>query len=258
MTPERLLELYDEFCDAPGAVERLRRFILDLAVIGKLIDRHEYFAPSSNGRLDCDQTSQSMPSHWRLASMGEICTRIHYGYTASADKSIDSVRMVRITDIQGGRVEWKNVPGCSISESDLPKYALQNGDILIARTGGTIGKSFLVKDVELKAVFASYLIRLQPGDLVDPSFLRMYCDSGLYWRQLYEGSKGTGQPNVNGQTLSKLVVPLPPLGEQALIVTKVDELMGLCEELEAALVQKQTLKVKLLESALSAALNQGE
>lgn len=250
LRPMFVIDYFEHSTTSSDQISSLKSLIIDVALMGLLTQNTVSKSPHPTaGNVN------RMPLHWRMVKMGDICHRIHYGYTASADKSVDSVRMVRITDIQDGRVLWDQVPGCTIRESDLPKYALQNGDILIARTGGTIGKSFLVKDVELKAIFASYLIRLQPSDLVDPSFLRMYCDSGLYWRQLYEGSKGTGQPNVNGQTLSHLKVPLPPLNEQKGVVKKVHELMGLCGDLEFALDDKRVLKGQLLESALSAALN---
>ena len=67
--------------------------------------------------------------------------------------------MVRISDIQDGKVLWDTVPYCEISEDEIPTYLLGINDILFARTGGTVGKSYLVKEVPEEAIYAGYLIR---------------------------------------------------------------------------------------------------
>lgn len=69
--------------------------------------------------------------------------------------------MVRITDIHDNIVDWDNVPFCDISEKDIATYLLRTNDILFARTGGTVGKSYLVKTVLEEAIYAGYLIRTQ-------------------------------------------------------------------------------------------------
>jgi type I restriction enzyme S subunit len=107
-----------------------------------------------------------------------------------------------------------------------------------------------VKDVPVKAVFASYLIRVQAfPDLIFDRYLKLFCE------QLEDGSRGAGQPNVNGRTLGNLVVPLPPLPEQHRIVSKVDELMALCDELEARIITAATIRRQFLEATLQGAFN---
>ena len=135
--------------------------------------------------------------------------------------------MLRITDIQNNRVDWPSVPGCQIESDEAEKYLLSANDILIARTGGTIGKSFIVPDAPVKSVFASYLIRVTPPQSMAARYLKTSLESPLYWSQLRQMSAGTGQPNVNGQALGRLEIPLPPLAEQKRIVAKVDELLYL-------------------------------
>jgi type I restriction enzyme S subunit len=130
-------------------------------------------------------------------------------------------------------VNWETVPGVQGQPEDFADHYLMPGDLLIARTGGTIGKSFLVPSVQGEAVFASYLIRITPIAGLEPSYLKVFASSGHYWDQLREKSMGTGQPNVNGTALSLLSLPLPPLAEQSRIVTRVEALMRLCDALEA-------------------------
>lgn len=127
----------------------------------------------------------------------------------------------------------------------------RHADLLIARTGGTIGKSYLVSDVSVEAVFASYLIRVIPNDAILPLYLKVFADSPLYWSQLRAASAGTGQPNVNGKALAGLVLPLPPLAEQQRIVAKVDELLALCDELEAQQARRNAVRIDFAAASLA-------
>ena len=137
--------------------------------------------------------------------------KIQYGYTASASDS-GSARLLRITDIQDGQVEWNSTPYCSPTASEIKKFELKTDDILIARTGGTIGKSFLVQNTPSEpSVFASYLIRISPEtQLISPNFLKFFLESPYYWTQLKDNSRGTGQPNVNAKALGNLRLPFLP------------------------------------------------
>ena len=156
-----------------------------------------------------------------------------------------------ITDIQDNSVDWFSVPGCEIGEKALLQFKLEKGDILVARTGGTIGKSFLVQDVPVAVVFASYLIRVQGSHEIYDRYLKLFLESPIYWIQLHDGSRGAGQPNVNGQTLGKMLVPLPPFAEQHRIVAKVDELMTLCDRLEAARVEREATRDRMATASLA-------
>ncbi|HAP9502943.1 TPA: restriction endonuclease subunit S, partial [Enterococcus faecium] len=91
-----------------------------------------------------------------------------------------------------------------------------------ARTGGTMGKSFLVKEISEESVFASYLIRIRLVEKLLSEYVDCFLDSPLYWKLLEKISYGTGQPNVNGTNLSKLLIPLPPLEEQQRMTTKIE------------------------------------
>lgn len=195
-----------------------------------------------------------IPTNWVWCRLGEICQRIHYGFNASAKPEKRDVRLLRITDIQNNKVDWDSVPGCDYSDSDLENYLLKTNDIVIARTGGTIGKTFLVKEIPVKSLFASYLIRAIPNNNMCVEFLKYFMESPPYWKQLYDAAWGAGQPNVNGTSLSNLFVPFPPLSEQARIVKKLDELMHLCDELGAGIKQSQEQNQMLLQQVLREAL----
>ena len=158
-----------------------------------------------------------IPESWAWVRWGSIAESIQYGYNAPA-KQEGRIRMVRISDIHENTVAWSSVPFCDIDDSDIPTYLLQPNDILFARTGGTVGKSFLVSDVPCESIYAGYLIRTRYSSLLCPQYLKYFMESPLYWQQLKSGTTATAQPNCNGQTLAKMLLPLPPVNEQLRIV----------------------------------------
>ena len=146
---------------------------------------------------------------------------------------------MRITDIQDNKVNWDTVPYTDFDDKKATAYILQNNDILFARTGATVGKSYLVQDLSVLSIYASYLIRIQVSKEILSQYIKYYFESGYYWEQISASSLGIGQPNVNGTLLGGLNLPLPPLAEQQRIVTEVEKWFALIDELEA---NKEDLK----------------
>lgn len=114
--------------------------------------------------------------------------------------------------------------------------------MVFARTGATVGKSFLIKGKIPEAVFASYLIRVILSSQIRREYVYYFFQSPKYWLQIYEEQIGIGQPNVNSRKLSKLSIPLPPFPEQSRIVVKVEELFS---RLDAGVDSLKSIKVQL-------------
>ena len=178
-----------------------------------------------------DEVPLDIPESWKWVRWGDLSFSIQYGYNAPA-KSSGRIKMVRISDIQNGKVIWETVPFCDINEAEIQTYLLATNDILFARTGGTVGKSYIVKEITEDAIYAGYLIRTRYSDTLCPEYLYYFMQTQLYWTQLRNGTIATAQPNCNGQTLSKMILPLPPLAEQKRIVAKLEEILPLCERLK--------------------------
>ena len=121
---------------------------------------------------------------------------------------------------------WETVPYCDIKEGEIDAYLLKPNDILFARTGGTVGKSYLVQEVPEEAIYAGYLIRTKYSNQLCPQYLKYFMESELYWSQLREGTIVTAQPNCNGKTLGNMLVPIPPSHEQIRIVEKLNAVMA--------------------------------
>ena len=166
-----------------------------------------------------DEIPFEIPESWEWCRLSSLSSNIQYGYTASA-QNFGNAKLLRITDIKDNIVDWNSVPYCDISNENLIKYKLNIRDIVIARTGGTIGKTYIVRDLDVLSVFASYLIRIVPIIGVNEEYLKIFMESPEYWRQLKEKSMGTGQPNINGKALGNLLIPLPPAIESIRIYHK--------------------------------------
>ena len=184
----------------------------------------------ATGAVRCidDEIPCDIPQGWEWERWGNVSFSIQYGYNAPAIENGD-VRMVRISDIQDNKVLWQGVPFCNIAAQEIPNYILEPNDILFARTGGTVGKSFLVESVPVKAIYAGYLIRTRYSNELSPLYLKSFMESSLYWEQLRAGTIATAQPNCNGKTLGKMLLPIPPKDEQKRIVSKLTELTSLIE-----------------------------
>ena len=242
--------------------DKLKKSILQYAIQGKLVPQDENDEPASKllKRIRVEKKAQlgkkyvdsyiykgddncyyehidgkakdeaievpfDLPNNWAWVRWGDLSYSIQYGYNAPA-KERGRIKMVRISDIHDNTVDWTNVPFCDIDEKDINTYLLKTNDILFARTGGTVGKSYLVTDVPEDAIYAGYLIRTRYSSELTAQYLKYFMESSLYWEQLREGTIATAQPNCNGQTLSKMLLPIPPLAEQKRIVDKINEIFA--------------------------------
>ncbi len=164
-----------------------------------------------------------VPSSWNWIKTRGILKNIQYGFNGSGLPE-GKVKMLRITDIQNNSVNWETLPYCSINEDAVSDYQISTNDIFIARTGGTIGKSFQLKEDKPNTVFAGYLIRFQFIDEKLSNYVSMFLNSPLYWNQVADKQAGTGQPNINGVSLGNLLIPIPPINEQVRIESKINKI----------------------------------
>ena len=187
---------------------------------------NSYYEKFADGKVVCidDEIPFEIPESWQWERWGNLSHSIQYGYNAPAEESGD-IRMVRISDIQDGEVLWVKVPFCHINKSDIDTYLLQKGDILFARTGGTVGKSFLVGDVPYPSIYAGYLIRTRYSNMLSSHYMKYFMECRLYWEQLRNGTIATAQPNCNGKTLAKMILPIPPYNEQIRITDKLSQVL---------------------------------
>jgi type I restriction enzyme, S subunit len=220
MNAERSLALYERVAEAPNAITRLRRFILDLAVRGKL--------------TDCEfETGRSVPLG-KLAEfiMGQAPPGNSYN---DGGQGTIFVKVGEFGERFPIHAAWTTEP---------LKFA-KRGDVLICVVGATIGKLNLGIDCAIGRSVAA----IRPQSKIDQVFL--YYSLMPFTLRLREDSRGTAQGVISRSDLAAITIWCPPLAEQHRIVAKVDELMALCDRLEAARKDREAKRDRLSAASLA-------
>ena len=212
-----------------------------------------HYEKFSDGTVKCieDEIPFELPEGWEWTRLGCITDVIQYGLSNSAESTGD-YRLLRITDIQNGCVNWDTVPFTSTDEPE--KYLLHKDDIVFARTGATVGKSFLITDLPYSSVYASYLIRIRLIKGISTNYIYQFFNSYCYWEQVTDKAVGVGQPNCNGTALRELFIPLPSQAEQNRIIPVAYNLLRIADivtsEQKSLSELIQTTKSKILDLAI--------
>ena len=131
-------------------------------------------------------------------------------------------RYIRITDIdENGEL----LPGLGMTAANVePQYFLRDGDLLFARSGNTVGKSYLHESerVPYPCFYAGYMIRFRFSEKVLPKYVFAFTQTPYYHEWVSAIQRSAGQPNINAQEYRSLEIPLPPLPEQRKIVAELD------------------------------------
>jgi type I restriction enzyme S subunit len=191
-------------------------------------------------------TEENLPPHWKRASLGEHCERPEYGFTGRAVDEQLGPRLLRITDIQDGLVDWNKVPFVDLEMEKVERYRLNPGDLVLARIGASTGKAFLVCECP-DAIFASYLIRIRTKHNLLPEFLNFYFNSFSYWQQISQQKGGRLKGGVTLPIIQKLRIPLPPFPEQRAIAQALRAVQEAKEARQHELALERERKAALME-----------
>ena len=153
---------------------------------------------------------------WEQRKLGDVAEHFEYGLNAAATEFDGVNKYLRITDIDDDTHEFRfddlttpqaNLETCS-------NYLLEKGDLLFARTGASVGKTYLYRPFDGKVYFAGFLIRARIGNEADSEFVFQSTLTERYRRYISITSQRSGQPGVNAQEYAELEIPLPSLPEQ--------------------------------------------
>ena len=192
-----------------------------------------------------------LPKGWREVKLGDLCSDIAYGYTATASNEPIGPKFLRITDIVSDSINWESVPYCEIEDSKKHRYTLETGDIVIARTGATTGYNQVVRSNE-HSVFASYLIRYKlRQDIAYPFFIGCVLKS-TYWKRFVERIKArSAQPGANAKDFASFKILLPTFPEQKAIASLLEKWDTAIEKIEALIEAKEKRFKWLLKTLIS-------
>lgn len=276
MNEDRLLEYYERIADAPDAIARLRRFILDLAVRGKLVPQDpsdepalellkriaaekarlvkmrelgkEKLLPAVDKDADFD-----IPPTWCWTRLGIVTSYIQRGkspkYAASDGALVVSQRCIQWRGLD--LTVAKQVTLGSLTDYEEIRF-LRDGDLLWNSTGtGTIGRIIRLVYPPKNLVCDSHVTVVRCLE-IDPEYIRTWLRSDHVYALIEDRAAGsTNQVELTAQMAINQVVPLPPLAEQHRIVAKVDELMALCDRLEAARTAREATRDRLAAASLA-------
>ena len=279
MNADRLLAHYERIADAPDAIARLRRFILDLAVRGKLVPQDANDEPASEllkritkekarlvkareirrpkelSPLDDRELAYAVPTGWTVAPLDALSPRslCDGDWIETKDQSEDGgVRLIQLADVGVG--EFLNKSARYITEATevrLNCTRLAVGDVLIARLPNPIGRACIFPNIGQPAITAVDVAILRPDSNVSAEFLVLAMNAPPISAQIEAYGKGATRFRVSTGHLKTVQIPLPPLAEQHRIVAKVDELMGLCDRLEAARAGREETRDRLAAASLA-------
>lgn len=158
---------------------------------------------------------------WDIKKLGTICIdNPLYGSGASGITFDNKIRYVRITDItENGTLSNNNIVSPSIIEE---KYLLKDGDLLFARSGATVGKTYLHNNDNKKYIFAGYLIRFRLNkDICNPKFVEAITKTYYYFEWIKNQQTAVAQPNINAKQYSSFNLFIPPIEHQNEFAKKV-------------------------------------
>jgi type I restriction enzyme S subunit len=192
-----------EILDKADAIRRQRRETL--SQVSALIDSRflEVFGdPVGN------------PRKWRPGTFDDQVTLLQYGprFFNEAYVEVDGIRIVRITDLDfQGRLDYSAMPLMDVSDEDRQKFVLKPGDLLLARSGATVGKTALIDDRAPECIAGAYFIRMRFKDDVRPLYVQMVLRSKLVQQMIASRSQQSAQQNFNGPAIRALPLPVPPI-----------------------------------------------
>ena len=192
-----------------------------------------------------------IPEEWYVGRLGDLClNKGDYGLNAPAsDYSAELPTYLRITDInEDGSLSHNDMK--SVDDPSAGDYCLKDGDIVFARTGATVGKTYLYKRTDGHLVYAGYLIKFAPDPKkLIPYYLKANTETGHYWNWVSVTSQRSGQPGINAAEYCSLRIVVPPIDEQTRIC-QVLQLWDMAIEKQTALIEKLRLRKRALMQQL--------
>jgi type I restriction enzyme S subunit len=269
---QRIGDNFDILYSAPENIGKLRQAILQLAVMGKLVPQNANDEPAAvllerikkekerlvkEGKIKKskplpeitpDEIPYNLPENWEWVRLGDIIEFFNGYAFKSNEYQLSGVGIIRIGDIQKGEIVTDNLKFVDMSYlvSIDKNLQVNPNELLIAMSGATTGKLGFNKTTQ------TFLLNQRVGKLIfyllDSNFSYFYLTTKIQENLIK--SVGSAIPNLSTEQIKNLEFPLPPLAEQKRIVTKVDKLMKLCDELETKLTQTQTEREKIITAAV--------
>jgi type I restriction enzyme S subunit len=194
-----------------------------------------------------------VPEDWEVEVLTNLLSeRPKYGINAPAVPLTGNLPVyIRITDISDdGYFKPSEKVGVNSLFSD--QYQLNNGDLVVARTGASVGKSYFYKESDGALIYAGFLIKLSPEkSKLCPSFFSQFLKTHRYWSWVTVNSMRSGQPGINGNEYGSLPIILPAIEEQTAIATILSDMDAEIQGLEKRLNKTRDIKQGMMQELLT-------
>lgn len=194
-----------------------------------------------------------IPKDWEVEPLKSLLKEPpKYGINAAAVPLTGNLPVyIRITDIsEDGYYSPEKVVGVNSPFSS--SYILNEGDIVLARTGASVGKSYLYRKEDGTLIYAGFLIKVSPDKrLLNSKYLHQYLKTEQYWAWVIVNSMRSGQPGINGNEYGRLLIPLPSIEEQTAIATALSDVDNLIQSLEKLIAKKEAIKTGAMQQLLT-------
>ena len=272
MNRDLLLKYFDRINDAPDAIPRVRQLILDLAVRGKLVEQNSseepalslltsirgrlsHFGRADNpGILDSNHQPFALPSGWLWTRLGDMCSKTGSGSTPRGGKTVYQPRgipFLRSQNVYDDGLRLDDVAYIKLeTHEQMAGTALQPDDLLLNITGGSIGRCCRVPPSLGPANVSQHVAIIRPAADGVQAYLHCLIRSPYFQDFVIDEQTGAGRGGLPKNRMDQIPVALPPLAEQHRIVAKVDELMALCDQLEAAQMERESRRDRLAAASL--------
>ncbi len=204
---------------------KLKKKDLDNGVIYKG-DDNKYFEKKGNDVVCIDdEIPFEIPDNWEWTRLGNCCTLIGgYAFKSHEIKSLFGHRVIRISDISDEGLINNNIVRYN-GTLDLSKYQIVNNDILIAMTGGTVGKSMFFSSKSNDVLLLNQRVAIIRSNLILPQYIYVFIKSP-YIKEIIDNAKNSTNDNISMADISGFLIPLPPLDEQKRIVKALDNVLA--------------------------------
>ena len=176
---------------------------------------------------------------------------MQYGYTETATTEPVGPKFLRITDIAQNYIDWNGVPYCPISEENHEKYVLSEGDVVVARTGATVGYAKMVGRNIPDSVFASFLVRIRPIDDEYRYYFGLAITSAEFLNFVQTNAGGSAQPQANPPLLGEFELSIPNKQSLPEFNTKISSFLGVIESNETEISKLHEVKDTMVKMLLS-------
>lgn len=186
----------------------------------------------SKGRVSPVIRFTHFSKNWEENTLGDLAYNFEYGLNASAKEYDGENKYIRITDIDDSSryFSQSSLTSPDININNSSKYILEKGDILFARTGASVGKSYLYKNSDGKVFYAGFLIRIKANDNSNAGFIFQNTHTNDYEKFVKVTSQRSGQPGINAKEYAKYKLYVPVLDEQTKIANyfnQIDKIISL-------------------------------